>query len=94
MRQPKVNMNDKDIRVRAIPLDLWHRVKVVSAERDMTIRELVIKALRAYVCNPIHSVCASPVCDSPICSQCGECPNGCGFLEDESSPHMDCKEPA
>ena len=42
-------MDDKDIRVRAIPIDLWQRVKVVAAQRDITIRELVIEALTESV---------------------------------------------
>ena len=34
--------------------------------------------------------CASPVCSTMVCSNCGECPNRCGFDQDESSPHDEC----
>ena len=34
--------------------------------------------------------CASPVCSTMICAKCGECPNRCGFGQDERSPHDVC----
>ena len=34
--------------------------------------------------------CASPVCSTMICETCGECPNRCGFAQDEPSPHDAC----
>ena len=36
--------------------------------------------------------CASPVCSTMICVKCGECPNSCGFDQDEHNPHDDCRE--
>ena len=47
-----VNVSDKDIRVRAVPLDLWQRVKVLAAKRNITVRQLVIDALAACVEEP------------------------------------------
>ena len=34
--------------------------------------------------------CMSPVCSAMTCSNCGECPNRCGFDQDELSPHDEC----
>ena len=34
--------------------------------------------------------CVSPVCSTMTCSNCGECPNRCGFDLDEPSPHYEC----
>ena len=34
--------------------------------------------------------CASPVCSTMVCSNCGECPNRCGFDQGEPSPHDEC----
>ena len=39
------SLDDKDIHVRAMPLDLWQRVKVRAAQDGITVREFVIEAL-------------------------------------------------
>ena len=34
-----------------------------------------------------RQVCVSAVCNETLCSECGECPNRCGFGPYEPSPH-------
>ena len=42
-------MEEKPIQVRSIPVDLWREVKMLAVEQDITVRELVIKALSDYM---------------------------------------------
>ena len=39
---------------------------------------------------PTERECLSPVCLTMVCVTCGECPNRCGFDEDDDSPHDEC----
>ena len=36
--------------------------------------------------------CFSPMCGAKVCWKCFECPNRCGFTDDETSPHDECEK--
>lgn len=38
-----------DISVRNVPDDLWRQVRILAVTKDMTIRELLLTALREYL---------------------------------------------
>ena len=80
-------------RVAAAPDLLEVAETVVAYERHLPAS--VVTAARAAIAKAkgvkfLVRKCSSPVCSTMICPDCGECPNRCGFDEDEASPHDEC----